>query len=340
MLRFKLFRRVSFFISLLLIVITSGTVGFMIIEGWNFTDAFFMTIITISTVGFGAVHPLSPNGMIFTSILIISSFGTFAFAINSITSFLAGGEYKRFLIERKEMKELEKLKNHVIICGFGRVGMQVAMDLKAHGTPFVIIEIDRDCINNFDNEDDVMVLVGDASQDDNLMKAGIQNAKALISCLPKDADNLYVVLSAKELKKDLLVISRASNQSTVNKLRIAGAQNVIMPNAIGGSHMASLISTPDVVEFIDIIRLQGNQGANIESVSFNDLPDQFKNMTIGELEAKKITGVTIIGFRGPDGKYVINPDNETEVVPQSKLFVLGNQEQIIKFNKLFGISNG
>ena len=340
MLRFKLFRRISFFLTLLLIVISSGTVGFMFIEGWNFTDSFFMTIITISTVGFGAVHPLSSNGMLFTSVLIISSFGTFAFAINSITSFLAGGEYKKFLIERKEMKELDKLKNHVIICGFGRVGMQVAMDLKAHDTPFVIIENDREYINNFENEHDFMVLVGDASQDENLIKAGIHHAKALISCLPKDADNLYVVLSAKELKQDLLVISRASNQSTVNKLRIAGAQNVIMPNAIGGSHMASLISTPDVVEFIDIIRLQGNQGANIESISFNDLPDQFRNMTIGELEAKKITGVTIIGFRGPDGQYVINPDNETEVVPQSKLFVLGNQEQIKKFNKLFGISNG
>ena len=340
MLRFKLFRRISFFLTLLSIVISSGTVGFMFIEGWNFTDSFFMTIITISTVGFGAVHPLSSNGMLFTSVLIISSFGTFAFAINSITSFLAGGEYKKFLIERKEMKELDKLKNHVIICGFGRVGMQVAMDLKAHDTPFVIIENDREYINNFENEHDYMVLVGDASQDENLIKAGIHQAKALISCLPKDADNLYVVLSAKELKKDLLVISRASNQSTVNKLRIAGAQNVIMPNAIGGSHMASLISTPDVVEFIDIIRIQGSQGANIESISFNDLPDQFRNMTIGELEAKKITGVTIIGFRGPDGQYIINPDNDTEVVPQSKLFVLGNQEQIKKFNKLFGISNG
>ncbi len=340
MLRFKLFRRISFFLTLLSIVISSGTVGFMFIEGWNFTDSFFMTIITISTVGFGAVHPLSSNGMLFTSVLIISSFGTFAFAINSITSFLAGGEYKKFLIERKEMKELDKLKNHVIICGFGRVGMQVAMDLKAHDTPFVIIENDREYINNFENEHDYMVLVGDASQDENLIKAGIHQAKALISCLPKDADNLYVVLSAKELKKDLLVISRASNQSTVNKLRIAGAQNVIMPNEIGGSHMASLISTPDVVEFIDIIRIQGSQGANIESISFNDLPDQFRNMTIGELEAKKITGVTIIGFRGPDGQYIINPDNDTEVVPQSKLFVLGNQEQIKKFNKLFGISNG
>lgn len=318
---------------------TAGTSGFMIIEEWNFVDSFFMTIITISTVGFGAVHPLSPEGMMFTSILIISSFGTFAFAINSITSFLAGGEYKRFLMERKEMKEFDKLRNHVIICGFGRVGLQVALDLKAHHTPFVIIENDRSIIEEYENEHNFLFLVGDSTLDENMIKAGIHNAKALISCLPKDADNLYVVLSGKELNKKLLIVSRASNQSTVNKLKIAGAENVIMPNAIGGSHMASLISTPDVVEFIDVIRLQGNSGVNIESISFSELPDEFKNKTIGQLEAKRLTGVTIIGFRTPSGEYIINPDFDIEVIPQSKLFVLGTQEQIIKLNQLFGLSN-
>jgi len=337
--RTKLFKRISFFLFLLIGVMTAGTFGFMIIEEWNFVDSFFMTIITISTVGFGAVHPLSPEGMMFTSILIISSFGTFAFAINSITSFLAGGEYKRFLMERKEMKEFDKLRNHVIICGFGRVGLQVALDLKAHHTPFVIIENDRSIIEEYENEHNFLFLVGDSTLDENMIKAGIHNAKALISCLPKDADNLYVVLSGKELNKKLLIVSRASNQSTVNKLKIAGAENVIMPNAIGGSHMASLISTPDVVEFIDVIRLQGNSGVNIESISFSELPDEFKNKTIGQLEAKRLTGVTIIGFRTPSGEYIINPDFDIEVIPQSKLFVLGTQEQIIKLNQLFGLSN-
>jgi len=337
--RTKLFKRISFFLFLLIGVMTAGTSGFMIIEEWNFVDSFFMTIITISTVGFGAVHPLSPEGMMFTSILIISSFGTFAFAINSITSFLAGGEYKRFLMERKEMKEFDKLRNHVIICGFGRVGLQVALDLKAHHTPFVIIENDRSIIEEYENEHNFLFLVGDSTLDENMIKAGIHNAKALISCLPKDADNLYVVLSGKELNKKLLIVSRASNQSTVNKLKIAGAENVIMPNAIGGSHMASLISTPDVVEFIDVIRLQGNSGVNIESISFSELPDEFKNKTIGQLEAKRLTGVTIIGFRTPSGEYIINPDFDIEVIPQSKLFVLGTQEQIIKLNQLFGLSN-
>lgn len=334
----KLFKNIYFFVGLVLAVITIGTSGFMLIEGWNFIDSLFMTIITISTVGFREVHDLSISGKLFTSFLIISSFGTFAFAIKSITNFLAGGEYRRYINERRRMKEFEKLQHHVIICGFGRVGRQVAEDLKAHGTESIIIENNDDIIQEY-IEEGYIFLKGDSTLDDNLIKAGIEKAKALICCLPKDADNLYVVLSARELKKNLLIVSRASNQSTVSKLKIAGAQNVIMPDAVGGSHMASLISNPDVMEFLDIIKVQGYNGANIESIAFNELPDQFKNKTIGQLEAKRLTGVTIIGFKTPDGEYVVNPDFEIEVVPQSKLFVLGNPSQIEKLNHLFGISH-
>lgn len=334
----KLFKNIYFFATLLLSVIATGTIGFMVIEGWNFIDSLFMTMITISTVGFREVHELSTAGKLFTSFLIISSFGTFAFAIKSITHFLAGGEYRRYVNEKRRMKEFEKLHHHVIICGFGRVGRQVAEDLKAHGTIFIIIENNDDIIQEY-VEEGYIFLKGDSTLDENLLKAGIEKAKALICCLPKDADNLYVVLSARELKKNLFIVSRASNQSTVSKLKIAGAQNVIMPDAVGGSHMASLISNPDVMEFLDIIRVQGYNGANIESIAFNELPDQFKNKTIGQLEAKRLTGVTIIGFKTPDGEYVVNPDFEIEVVPQSKLFVLGNPSQIEKLNHLFGISH-
>lgn len=338
MFKSRIFKSIYFFVGLLLAVIAMGTAGFMIIEGWEFIDALYMTMITISTVGFREVHELSTAGKLFTSFLIFSSFGTFAFAIKSITQFLAGGEYRRYINERRRMKEFEKLHQHIIICGFGRVGRQVAEDLKAHGTKFIVIENNDETIQNY-IEDGYVFLKGDSTIDENLLKAGIEKAKALICCLPKDADNLYVVLSARELKKNLLIVSRASNQSTVNKLKIAGAQNVIMPDAVGGSHMASLISNPDVMEFLDIIRVQGYNGANIESIAFNELPDQFKNKTIGQLEAKRLTGVTIIGFKTPNGEYIVNPDFEIEVVPQSKLFVLGNPSQIEKLNHLFGISH-
>jgi voltage-gated potassium channel len=339
MFKSKLFKNIYFFVGLLVGVITCGTIGFMVIENWSFVDSLFMTIITISTVGFREVHPLSPIGMIFTSILIILSFGTFAFALKSITNFLAGGEYKRYVKDKKILREMNKLQKHVIICGFGRVGMQVAEDLKAHGTKFVVIENNEEIITEYEGQPGYLFLKGDSTLDENLIRAQISTAKALICCLPKDADNLYVVLSAREIKNNLFIVSRASNQSTVNKLKIAGAQNVIMPDAIGGSHMASLISNPDVMEFLDIIRVQGYKGANIESISFNELPDQFKNKTIGQLEAKRLTGVTIIGFKTPDGEYLINPDFEIEVVAQSKLFVLGSPEQIEKLNHLFGLSH-
>lgn len=336
--KFK-FSNIIFFVLLLIGVISMGTGGYMFIQKWSFVDSLYMTIITISTVGFREVGDLTIYGKLFTAFLIISSFGTFAYAITSITTYLVGGKYKKYLKEIKLMKQFDKLNNHVIIAGYGRVGAQVAKDLIAHGTKFILIESNEEVISAHEDTPGYLFLKGDSTDDENLIKAGIQKAKALICCLPKDADNLYVVLSAAELNPDLLIISRATNLTAKSKLKRAGAHNVILPDAVGGSHMASLVSNPDVMEFLDIIRVQGYNGANIESISFNELPDQFKNKTIGQLEAKKMTGVTIIGFKTPDGEYLINPDYELEVVPKSKLFVLGNQEQIEKFNKMFDLSH-
>lgn len=330
---------ILFFLLLLLLVIGMGTIGYMLIQGWSLVDAFYMTIITISTVGFREVGDLTTAGKLFTAFLIITSFGTFAYAITSITSYLVGGKYRKYIKDYRIMKELEKLNNHVIITGFGRVGMQVAKDLHSRKIKFVVIENNEETIKENENLQGYIFLKGDSTVDDNLIRAGIKNAKALVCCLPKDADNVYVVLSAAELNARLLIISRATNQSTKTKLKRAGAHNVILPDAVGGSHMASLVSNPDVMEFLDIIRVQGYNGANIESIAFNELPEEFKNKTIGQLEAKRLTGVTIIGFKTPEGEYIINPDYDLEVVPKSKLFVLGNQSQIEKLNKLFGLSH-
>ena len=305
----------------------AGTAGFMLIEGWSFINSFYMTIITISTVGFGEVSELTSYGKLFTSILIISSFGTFAYALTAVTTYLVGGEYRKYFKEFKSMKEINKMQDHVIICGFGRVGKQVAEDLQAHNNPFVVIENSLDVIENV-KHDEITFLHGDSTNDEILNQSGIHNAKAVITCLPKDADNVYVVLAAREYKSDLIIVSRASSQSAVSKLKRAGASNVIMPDSIGGSHMASLIAHPDVMEFLDIIRVQGNTGANVESISFDELPISLQNNTIEELEQKKITGVTIIGFKSPEGEYIINPKIETRVEKDSRIFVLGNTEQI------------
>lgn len=336
---FKLFKRLSSFFVLLFLVVCSGMIGYIGLEKYNAIDAFYMTIITISTVGFSEVRQLSPEGKLFTATLIISSFGIFAYAISSITTYLIGGEYKEFRKQHKLMREIATLKNHVIICGFGRVGKQVAQDLAITKTPFVIIEQDAVLISEHSNEENYIFLKGDATVDESLEKANLENAKSVISCLPKDTDNLYVVLSARERNSRVIIISRATNSGSISKLKFAGANNVILPDTIGGSHMASLITNPDVMEFLDIVRVQGTTGANINSVSFAELPSDLQNKTIGQLDAKKLTGVSIIGYKTPDGNYIVNPDSEIIMVPHSSLFVLGSTSQINRLRSIFGLKH-
>jgi len=327
----SLFRKISYFVGLIAFIIVGGTSGYIIIEGFGIVDALYMTIITISTVGFAEVVPLTVYGKLFTSFLIITSFGTFAYAITSLTRYLIGGEYKHYMKEYRVMKETRKLNNHIIICGFGRVGMQVAADLNDSGSDFVILEKDEEVIEHWSSHEEYLFVKGDSTDDDALERARVDTAKAIITCMPKDADNIYVVLAAREKNPEILIVSRASQSSAVSKLRIAGANNVIMPDSIGGSHMASLISHPDVMEFVDIIRAKGTLGANIDTLTYDQLPGNLKDKTISELNAIEDTGVTIIGFKDAEGGYHINPGGRTKVVEGSKIFVLGNAEQIEAF---------
>ncbi|MCR9172273.1 MAG: potassium channel protein [bacterium] len=325
----------SYFLGLIAFIMVGGTMGYIIIEGWGLIDALYMTIITISTVGFAEVHTLSEYGKLFTGFLIISSFGTFAYAITSLTRYLIGGEYKRYIKEYRVMKETRKMNNHVIICGFGRVGIQVAADLNDAGQEFIILEKDERVIDYWSTHDEYLFIKGDSTDDEVLERAGIQSARAVITCMPKDADNIYVVLASREKNANILIVSRASQNTSVSKLRMAGANNVIMPDSIGGSHMASLISNPDVMEFLDIIRAQGTLGANMDTVTYDQLPAELQGKTVGELQAHNVSGVTIIGFKESEGEYQINPPETTKVEPGSKLFVLGNEEQIKDFVKYF-----
>ena len=336
LLNFKLFSRVLYSFILLFLIICVGTFGFMLFEGWDLLDAFYQTIITVSTVGFGEVHDLSNEGKLFTAFLIITSFGTFAYAITSITSYVVSGDYRNYFKEYKFMKEIKDLKGHVIICGYGRVGSKALETLQEHSHQILVLEQDEKIIEYFRNKTDVNCLKGDATHDDLLLKSGIENALALITTLPSDADNLFVVLTARELNKNLRIISRASNSSSVKKLKIAGANNVIMPDTVGGSHMAQLVATPDVMEFLDEISVQGENEINLESIDFKDVPEDCQYKSIKDLK-EQFPVCNIIGFKGADGEYVINPSDDTGIVPNSKLFVLGNPDQIKKLNRIFGI---
>jgi|LauGreDrversion4_2_1035121.scaffolds.fasta_scaffold13255_3 voltage-gated potassium channel len=336
---YRIFKKIYLFLFLMVGIIGTGTLGYISIEGWGFFDSFYMTIITMSTVGFGEVHELSDQGRLFTAFLLISCFGIFAYTISSLTSYIVGGEYRSNLRDYKILRIMKTMENHVIVCGFGRVGKQVASDLLLFRIPFVIVENDEAVIKENEADHEFIFIKGDATREGILEKANLQKARGVITCLPKDVDNVYVALASREAQAQLNVVARASLYSAVSKLKLAGANHVIMPDSIGGSHMASLIGNPDIIEFMDAIKVQGHSGVNIETISFSELPEEFRNKTIGQLEAKRITGVTIIGFKTPDGEYIINPDFETEVVPHSKLFVLGSAEQIRKLNSIFGIQH-
>ena len=313
-----------------------GTFGFMLVEGWNFFESFYMTIITISTVGFNEVNVLSDAGKLFTSFLIITSFGTFAYALTSITSYIVGGEYKKYFQDYKSLKIAQNMENHTIVCGYGRVGKQAAHDLRFYKRSYVVVERNPEITEDPANSE-IPFVKGDSTDDQVLLKANINKATSLITALPKDADNLFVVLSAHELNPKLKIISRASSYSSMRKLRIAGANNVIMPDTVGGAHMASLVMNPDIMEFMDLIKVSGKASVNLEEITFNELPDDLKFTTISELEKKSLSGCNVIGYRSEDGEYIINPSADTKIMPNSKLFVLGNPDQINKLNTIFGI---
>jgi voltage-gated potassium channel len=207
--------------------------------------------------------------------------------------------------------------------------------LKRHNKRFVVVESKPEVIDNLlSHKHSDLVVRGDATQDEVMEQAGIHRASALITTLPVDADNLFIVLTARSLRKDLTIISRASDDNSDKKLKTAGANNVIMPDRIGGAHMASLVLKPDVIEFVDFITGQGGPDINLEEITYESLPEHFRNRSIRELEIRNRSGANIVGFKSGSGEYVINPAPETQFMPDGKLFVLGTPEQISKLKAL------
>lgn len=331
LLNFTYFRKVYIALLLLLTIMIIGVTGFRLIEGYSLIEAIYMTVITVSTVGFSEVRPLSPEGRLFTAILIIFSFSTFVYAVTSISNYILDGEYKIYFKNLRINKKVDKITNHTIICGYGRNGKQAALELKSHKKKFVIVEQDKELVESLREAHDMPFVEGDATFEKHLEKAGIHSAKALITTLPKDADNLFVVLTAREMNPNLLIISRASKDNSDKKLRRAGADNVIMPDKIGGGHMASLVIKPDVIEFVDYVMGQGTNSINLEEITFENLPDELKNKTIRELGIRDKSGANIVGFRTPEGEYIINPSPDTVIMQKAKIFVLGTQKQVDAF---------
>lgn len=333
----RLFRsKIYTALTLLLILMLVGVVGYKFISGYTWVDALYMTVITMTTVGFGEVVPLDDQAKVFTIFLILASVVIVGYAISIITEYILSKNDVEELKHKKMQKQIDSFNNHVVICGYGRNGKQAARKLMAHNKAFVVIEKDKEVEDKL-RADNVPYVIGNANEDEVLLIAGVDRASNFISALPNDADNLFVVLSARQMNKNINIISRASQESSYNKLKLAGANNVILPDMIGGDHMASLVVVPGLMEFIDNLSIVGEANINIEEISVEKLYKSKLPKTIKDLDLRKRTGCNIIGYKNSKGVYTVNPEAEMVLEPNSKIIVLGRPEQINELNSIFDI---
>lgn len=328
----QFFRKLRIAILLIVAVQIGGILGFIYIENYSVAEAFYMTVIILSTVGLGAVHDLSAEGRVFVAILIIVSLGIVTYALSVITTYLVEGGLQNYFKYKKVRTKIEKMSGHVIVCGYGRNGKQACEHLRIHNRQFVVVESKPEIIESIRGENETLFVEGDATKDEVLIDAGIDRAKAIITTLPDDAANVFVVLTARGLNPQLKIISRASEDSSFNKLKRAGADNVIMPDKIGGIHMASLIAQPDVLEFVEVIT--GRANFDLEEICFCDCKSEFIGKKLSEITQIEVSGANVIGMKIKDGSYLINPPGNTEITNETKLFVLGTTHKVDALIKL------
>ncbi|MDT0622901.1 potassium channel family protein [Croceitalea vernalis] len=331
---FRLFRsKITIALTMMVAIFLVGVFGYRIITDFTWVESIYMTIITVTTVGFKEVRPLDSNAQIFTVFLIVSSVFIFGFAISVISEYILSRNSLQLLKKKRVKNKIKSLSNHIVVCGYGRNGRQAAEKLTAYNKPFVVIEKSKELIEA--NEEEILFVEGDVNEDEVLLEAGIDKAQYLVAALPDDAINLFVVLSARQMNKDLFIISRASQVNSVKKLEFAGANKVIMPDKIGGDHMASLVVMPDLVTFMDKLSVEGEHTTNLEEVEIEDFKGQLDCNSIRDLDLRRKTGCTIIGYIRPDGHYIINPEADLQLESKGKVIVLGRPEQIDKLNQMF-----
>jgi len=323
-------------IALLFVLLFVSVAFYHFHENLSFRDAVFFTVITMSTVGFREVAPLSALGTWFTVFLIIFSIGIFAYAVTTLTRYIVEGVLRNYFKDNKVKKKISRLSDHVIVCGFGRNGKQATSELIDHGVKTIVIEQEEGPLQELRDDEDILYIAGDATKDEVLQYANIERARALITTLPVDADNLFVVLTARELNNSITIISRASNDNSDIKLKRAGADNVIMPDKIGGQRMAKLIAQPDVVEFLDFVMLQSTDSVALEEISCQELADFYINKSIRELDVRNESGANIIGLKREDGSFIVNPLPEVLLSRNDKMFVLGTKKQLGRLRNILG----
>ena len=326
------------YITLILLFASNaiGIVGYMIFEDHTLLEAFYQTVITFSTVGFEEVRPFTKAGMIFTALYIIFNLGIFAFVISSLTAYLFEGEFNKVFNVYLTARELKRMKDHVIVCGFGRNGRKTVEELISAKKEFIVIDNNAEISSQLSLADrkNIKFLNGDATLDEVLINAGVERASTIITTLPSDAANVFICMASKEINPAIMVIARASDENSVSKLYRSGAGHVIMPDNLGGLHMAQLVTKPYVIEFLDLLNGLDTEFL-LEEFDYDEFKDEFRDRPIVELQVREKTGSTLIAYKEKGHNFVFNPPPETVVLPNDVFIILGNREAIRRFKDRF-----
>lgn len=326
------FRHLQIALGLVLVVILAGTAGYMLIEGWSFLDAVYMTVLTIATVGFREVRQLSVGGRIFTMFLIFAGVGAGGYAVGSLIEVMLEGYFGDIIGGRRMKRRIAELKGHYIICGFGRVGQQVAREFKRVRAPFVVLDSNPQVKERLDMEQ-ALYIQGDASNEEVLKEAGIEQAKGLVTAVDSDADNVYVTLTARVLRPDLFIIARANLEGSEEKLKRAGADRVISPYSIGGRRMASLLLKPVVSDFMDTVVRGGELEFQLEEVDVQET-SPLTGLTVKEANIRGECGALILSIRRKSGVFETEVGPGTGIQAGDKLVVIGTKDQLEKLERM------
>lgn len=329
-------KRISFWGLLLLVavLIVVGTLGYMFIEGWGALDSVYMVVITLATVGFREVHSLSPAGMLFTILLIVFGLITLYYVIRSIGEYVLENKLEESFKSKRMEKALHSTSDHYVICGFGRVGKQVARELAKEPAQFVVVEKDPEVFEQCKSKSYLCAL-GDATEESVLKQAGVMNAKGLIVCLGKDSDTVLTIVTAKSLNHNLFVVARANRGATASKLLQVGANRVVSPHEIGAFRMASFALNPEVADFLDDVQDLSNKEVEIDDVIVaNTSP--VSGHTIASRLSNRTYGVSVLAIHKPDGNAIINPTGDAVIDGGDRLILLGTRGKLANVLKLLG----
>ncbi len=320
-------KKIKYSLVTLIILVGGGTCGYVIIEGWSPFEALYMTTITLATVGYSEVHHLSFRGQIFTILLIVFGVGTIAYTIGSMIQFMVEGQLYQFLGSKKLQQQINRLNEHYIICGYGRIGRLISRDFAAKPLPFVVVENDSERVARL-REDGHLFIEGDATQDEILEQAGIRKAKGLITAVTSDSANVFIILTARGIKPNLFILARASEDGAEVKLMRAGANKVISPYTIGANRMAQAVLRPSVVDFIDIATGRSNIELQIEEIPVSPASG-LVGKDLLQSGIRKDLGLIIVGIKQGE-KMIFNPAADTVIEAGHVLIALGEYPEIKK----------